>query len=76
MYPNGSGVLKDDAEALLLYRRAAMQGYASAQAYPGLIYDNGGGVLKECVLANMWFNTYSVNGHETAGKWRDEIEKI
>jgi TPR repeat protein len=57
------------------YRRAAMQGYASAQAHPGLIYDNGDGVLKECVLANMWFNIYSVNGHETAGEWRDEIEK-
>ena len=31
---NGSGVLKDDAEAVRWYRMAAEQGYARAQSKP------------------------------------------
>ncbi len=39
MYENGEGVAKDDKQAVYWYRKAADQGYASAQYNLGLMYE-------------------------------------
>ena len=72
MYKNGQGVPQDYAEAVKWYRLAADQGIASAQFNLGNMYFNGQGVLQDNVMAHMWYNIASANGHDKAGKWRDE----
>lgn len=41
LYDNGQGVFRDDVEAVKWYRRAAEQGYASAQFNLGASYIRG-----------------------------------
>ena len=50
----GEGVIKDYAEAVKWYRKAADQGYGDARYNLGLKYGNG--VLKDPVLAHMCWN--------------------
>jgi len=38
-----------------------------------VVYELGRGVLQDNVLAHMWYNLASANGHADAGKWRDKI---
>ena len=71
MYSNGYGVLKDKPEAVKLWRLSAEQGYAYAQGMLGIIYELGEGVLKDNIIAHMWYNIASGNGHKSAGDWRD-----
>ncbi len=52
----GGGLPQDYAEAVRWYRRAAEQGYASAQFNLGLMYGNGQGVLQDYVQAHKWYN--------------------
>ena len=54
-YYNGEGVVKDPAEALKWYRKAADQNIAEAQFNLGLSYCNGDGVVKNYVEAVKWF---------------------
>ena len=58
-------------EALRWYRKAAEQGYASAQNNLGLMYRNGEGVPQDYVEAHKWFNLAAsrVTG-EDANKYR------
>ena len=53
---------KDLAEAAKWYRKAAEQGYASAQYNIGGCYDTGSGVSKNFVEAHKWHNLASAQG--------------
>ena len=77
MYATSEGLLKgkDEAQAVRWYRRAADQGYAAAQYHLGIMYAAGRGLLKDSVLAHMWWNIASANGHETAREVRDDLER-
>ena len=39
------------------------------------MHHNGNGVEQNIVIAHMWFNIASANGHESAKKKRDSLEK-
>ena len=62
MYANGTGVLKDSAEAVRWYRLAADQGLAEAQRNLGGMYANGNGVLKDGAEAVRWFRLAADQG--------------
>ena len=69
MYGNGRGIPQDPAEAVKWYRLAAEQGHTSAQYNLGYMYESG--VFKDYVMAHMWFNIASANGHHLADMVRD-----
>jgi len=75
MYDNGDGVIKDAAEAVKWYRKAAEQGNASAQTNLGVMYANGDGVIKDLVEAHAWFNVAGANGMDDAKNNLKIIEK-
>jgi uncharacterized protein len=54
MYQHGSGVHRDDTEALKWYRLAAETGSTEAQKNLGTMYANGEGAPKDYVLSYMW----------------------
>ena len=54
MYANGTGVEKDDAEAVRWYRKAADKGEALAMSNLGRMYDQGSGVAKDPRQAAEW----------------------
>jgi TPR repeat protein len=58
-YAKGEGVLKDEAEAVKYYRKAAEQGHSRAQGNLGVCYAFGDGVLKDEIEAYAWFNLSS-----------------
>jgi TPR repeat protein len=51
---------------------AAEQGDAKVQSNLGVMYAYGKSVLQDNVMAHMWYNIASANGHDKAGEWRDE----
>jgi hypothetical protein len=73
MYAQGSGVARDDVQAVSWYRKAADQGVAQAQTNLGLMYAQGEGVTQDYVQAHMWFNIASANGDADARKNRDIV---
>ena len=75
MYANGDGVIKDAAEAVKWYRKAAEQGLAGAQLILGWMYVHGDGVIKDLVEAHAWFNVAGANGLEFAKDYLKIIEK-
>ena len=75
MYANGTGVIKDAAEAVRWFRLAADQGLAAAQFSLGLMYANGSGVPRDIGTAHMWLNIASANGLEPAAVIRDSLEQ-
>jgi uncharacterized protein len=66
MYANGSGVTKDEAEAVKWYRKAAEQGLAVAQYFLGVMYANGSGVTKDETEAVKWHRKAADQGDERA----------
>ena len=66
MYSNGTGVLKDDKEAVKWYRLAADQGKAKAQYNLALIYDYGQGIPKDDKEAVKWYRKAADQGHAQA----------
>jgi uncharacterized protein len=66
MYRNGTGVPKDEKQAVDWYRKAAEQGYAMAQNNLGMSYDNGTGVPKDEKQAVDWFRKAAEQGDTTA----------
>ena len=56
IYSDGSGVPRNDVEAVRWYRLAADQGFGPAQVNLGVRYENGRGVPQGYVEAHMWFN--------------------
>jgi uncharacterized protein len=55
MFANGQGVLRDDAQALVWYSKAAEQKNPQAQIKVGSIYATGRGVAPDAVEARKWF---------------------
>jgi hypothetical protein len=53
-YDEGEGVLKDDAQAVQWFQRAADQGHVNAQAHLGAYYWAGRGVPRDLSKAYMW----------------------
>jgi TPR repeat protein len=66
LYDLGRGVVKDEAEAVNWYRKAADQGYANAQAGLGRMYSNGLGVAKDEVEALKWYRKSADQGNPFA----------
>ena len=71
MSNKGQGVPQNYEEAVMWYRQAAEQGYATAQFWLGLSYVTGRGVPKDYVLGHMWLNLAVAHGIERAIKARD-----
>ena len=68
MYFTGQGVKQDKEEAVKWYRKAAEQGYASAQYNLGNIYGNGRGVKQDYVEAVKWYRKAADQGDADAIK--------
>jgi TPR repeat protein len=65
-YEDGTGVAKDAAEAVRLYRLAADQGHAGAQYNLGACYEKGLGVVKDTAEAVRWLVRAADQGHPLA----------
>ena len=63
MYLEGRGVPKDMGNAIKWWRKAADQGYISAQFGLGLAYENGDGVSVDKVQAVRYYLLACKNGH-------------
>src|SRR6267378_491495 len=66
MYLTGNGVQRDDAAAVIWFRKAAEQGYAFAQSNLGVMYRDGRGVPQDYTDAVMWFRKAAEQGHPVA----------
>jgi hypothetical protein len=66
MYANGEGVPENDAVAVKWYRKAADQGYASAQYNLGNMYYKGAGVPENNIRAYVWWSMAKTNGDKNA----------
>lgn len=73
MHSTGIGAVKDEAEAVNWYRKAADRGHAGAQSSLGLIYWNGTGVPKDGAEAYKWYLLASAQGNEIA---KDNIPNL
>ena len=65
-YMNGWGVERDDAQALVWYRKAAEQKHQGAQHKLGEMYENGQGVAKDYAEAAAWFRKLVEQGNRSA----------
>jgi TPR repeat protein len=74
MYTTGSGVPVNYEEAAKWCHQAAEQGEASGQYSLGFMYNKGTGLPQDAVLAHMWVNLSSGNGHQGALKARILLE--
>ncbi len=67
----------DHATAVRLYKLAADQGNAEAQAILGAMYGNGTGVAQDYILAHMWLNLAAPSLEGSYGKdvttFRDSV---
>ncbi len=66
MYAQGQGTLKDDAEAVKWYRKAAQQGLLQAQHNLGLMYYRGKGVPQDYTEAAKWYHKAAEQGYAPA----------
>nr|WP_283808437.1 CHAT domain-containing protein [Bradyrhizobium sp. AS23.2] len=55
MFRDGTGVAKDEARAVELYRRAADHGFVQAELDIAFMYVNGRGVERDMAQATAWF---------------------
>ncbi len=55
MYLEGAGVPQNYAQAIALFRKAAEQGEAKAQAFLGVMYEYGLGLERNPVLAFAYY---------------------
>jgi hypothetical protein len=62
MYENGTGVSKNQSEALKWVQKAAEQGYATSQVRLGNMYRFGTGVPKNSIEAVKWFRKAAEQG--------------
>ena len=65
-YANGSGVPKNDAEAVKWFRLAAEQGLANAQSDLGAMYESGRGIPKNDAEAVKWYRLAAEQGFASA----------
>lgn len=66
MYNNGNGIMKDQAQAVAWYRKAAEQGHAAAQNNLGVAYYNGDGVPQDYAQAVAWYRKAAEQGVDSA----------
>jgi len=66
MFEKGIGVVRDDNEAVRLYRLAADQGYAAAQFNLGYMFENGLGVVRDDNEAVRLYRLAAAQGHRNA----------
>jgi TPR repeat protein len=66
MYHDGRGVTQDYAEAARWFRKAADQGYSSAQFNLGLMYYHGQGMTRGYAEAARWFRKAADQGDAEA----------
>jgi TPR repeat protein len=66
MYERGWGVVKDEAQAVAWYRKAAAQGNVNAQYNLGVMYAQGRGVAKDKAQAVDWFRKAADQGDASA----------
>jgi len=74
-YKTGTGVLKDQAEAVKWFHKAAEQGDVMAQEALGRAYSLGEGALKDIVEAHAWLNISCIGGDKHTLGLRDQMEK-
>ena len=67
-------MLEDHKEAANWFRKAAEQGFASAQNNLGAMYYEGEGVLQDYVTAYAWANIAQVNGDKNAPRLKSFLE--
>ena len=65
-YYKGDGIVKNEAEAVKWFRRAAEQGHVLAQYNLGLSYYNGEGVVKNEAEAAKWYRKAAEQGDADA----------
>ncbi len=65
-YLNGTGVAKDNALALVWFKKAAAQGQVKAEVQLGSIYAHGFGVKQDWAEAIRWFRSAALKGDTTA----------
>ena len=66
MYEYGHGLVRDDAEALIWYGKAAAQDMADSQYRLGVLTENGWGVPRDPVAAAKWYSLAAEAGHVLA----------
>jgi len=66
-YVMGDGVIIDEAEAVVWWRKAAEQDLALARYHLGMCYLMGAGVLASVVEAYKWLRLAGVAGYADAG---------
>lgn len=71
LYAEGTGVPKDETEAVRWYRLAAGQGDAEAQFLLGVCYAKGLGSPPDPEEANKWFRRAARQGHSKAAVMLD-----
>ena len=74
MYFNGTGVPKDEVEAVKWYRKAAEQGDSSAQFCLGVVFLHNA-ELKDYVTSYAWTDIAAANGYANAKKNKPIIAK-
>ena len=75
MYAKGTGVGRDDTEAVRWFRRAAEEGNADAQTWLGFMYQTGRGVGQDDAEAVRWYQMAADQGYELAKKNLDRLRK-
>ena len=66
MHEKGIGVGKDEKQAVVWYRKSALQDNAAAQYNLGVLYENGRGTPVDFAKANEWYRKASVQGDALA----------
>jgi hypothetical protein len=66
MYDHGRGVAQNSVEAARLYRMAADQNFAIAQANLGVCYEDGCGVPQDQGQAIYWYRRAAAQGNHDA----------
>lgn len=66
MFANGDGVPRDDAVAVLWFRKAAEQGNADGQTNLGYMYATGRGITKDKDEAIRWYLYAAEQGNDEA----------
>jgi hypothetical protein len=66
MYGRGVGVVQDNCQAALCYRKAAEKGQVEAQYRLGSLYYHGQGVSKDLQQAAKWYKKAAEQGYTPA----------
>ncbi len=66
MYEQGIGVSKDEKQAIVWYRKSAVQGNALAQFNLAVLYENGRGTAVDFAQAHEWYREASAQGDPLA----------